>query len=377
MTAMRSAKKLTVMLALTVATAVTARAQDSLPADVHHETRNRLPPAAIETEGTAASIRAQGTGRIVRWEFAHGRALSELAILAVARELDQPYEWSLHEIEALAVGLEPRIVDVVRNRSELTNLGEKETVIIQLGRELVGEHALSAETFARAERVLGRANLVDVVSLIGDYVATGLRLTAFNQQMPPGFMQFLPLPFTAPEDIHPDSRSRLPYLPPPGSNTAAAPMLYSRQLAPEGTGPGQMRRHGAGLATLEDRVGRRLLRLVALIAARGLDDQYQWTMNELAAPGAGLEADIVDRVRHSLPVADLAEKDAALIELGRELFGNNTISAVTYARALDVFGETDLVDLIDFIAQHARDAMLLIAFQQQLPAGQDALLPIP
>ena len=49
-----------------------------------------------------------------------GRALSELAILATAREHDQPYEWSLHEMEAIAVGFDPAVIDVVRNREPLT-----------------------------------------------------------------------------------------------------------------------------------------------------------------------------------------------------------------------------------------------------------------
>ena len=35
-----------------------------------------------------------------------GRQLTELTILATARELDQPYEWALHELEALVVGLD-------------------------------------------------------------------------------------------------------------------------------------------------------------------------------------------------------------------------------------------------------------------------------
>src|SRR5262249_41618038 len=74
----------------------------------------------------------------------------------------------------------------------------------------------------------------------------------------------------------------------------------------------------------------------------------------------------------------LAEKDAALIELGREVFGKHFVSADTYARALKAFGERDLVDLVDLMGQHAADEVLLIAFDQQLiPLGQKRLLQIP
>jgi hypothetical protein len=53
------------------------------------------------------------------------------------------------------------------------------------------------------------------------------------------------------------------------------------------------------------------------------------------------------------------------------------VTRETYARALKIFGETDLVDLVDLMAQHATDAALLTAFDQHLPAGQKPLLPVP
>ena len=118
---MINVRNLRVGLALTTAAAFSAHAQVSLPTDIHPETRNRLPPPLVEAASIPASIRARGSGNIVRWEFAEGRALSELAILAVARELDQPYEWSLHEIEALAVGLTLVIRRINRRRTNRSN----------------------------------------------------------------------------------------------------------------------------------------------------------------------------------------------------------------------------------------------------------------
>src|SRR5262249_23614249 len=133
-------------------------------------------------------------------------------ILTTAREHDQPYEWSLHEMEAIAVGLDPTAIDVVRHRKPLNRLGDMETTIIQAGREIFGRHKLSPETYARGLKLLGRRDLVDILDLMGAYSATAARLSAFNQHMPPGWKQFLPLPFTQPDDIHADSRSRLPLL---------------------------------------------------------------------------------------------------------------------------------------------------------------------
>ncbi len=371
-------KRLSVALTVLAIFSLTAPAQVPLPGDVFPDSGSRLP--LLDASGSlpaVAAIRLHASGVIVRWESPLGRALTELAILVTAREHDQGYEWSLHEMEALAVGLDPATIDLVRNRMPLTGLGEKESIIIQIGREIFETHKLNSETYARALNILGTGNLVDIVDLMGNYTATATRLTGVNQRMPSGWKQFLPLPFAPPEDIYPDSRSRLPLRLDAAGAGAGAPTLYSRTMAPAGTGPGHIRRHGAGPDSLEASVGRRLLGLAILVTARELNSQYQWTMNELRALRDGLEPAIIERIRNRMPATGLGEREAILIEFGRELFGNHSVSAETYARALGIFGERDLVDFIDLMAQQSGDAVLLTAFDQQLPEGQRPLLPIP
>jgi len=348
-------------------------AEGTLPSDVYPDSRNRLPSVKPDVQG-AAAIRLHVSGVNVRWASRLGRALTELAILTTAREHDQPYEWSLHEMEAVAVGLDPATIDVVRHRRRLTGLPDREALVIQMGREIFGTHRLSSDTYARALNLLGKSDVVDIVDLMAGYSATAARLTAFNQHMPPGWKQFLPLPFELPDDIHPDSRSRLPLIRSQGQNAQAN--LYSRQLAPEGTGPGHIWRHGAGLASLEGRVGTRLMGLAILVTAREHDAQYDWTINELAALEDGLEPTIIDIVRHRKPLTGVAAKEASIIQFGRELFANHNVSSETYSGALKAFGERDLVDIVGLMAQHSSDAVLLGAFDQHLPAGQKPLLPI-
>src|SRR4029077_15773733 len=85
-------------------------AEAPLPRDVHPQTRNRLPPveaarlndrmkkAYADTVAAApggnpqgvAAIRLHRSGVDVRWDARIGRRLSELAILTIAREDDQP-----------------------------------------------------------------------------------------------------------------------------------------------------------------------------------------------------------------------------------------------------------------------------------------------
>ena len=381
-------------------------AGEILPKDVHPDSRNRLPlirredldergkkaydaaaAASASPAGPqgAAAIRLHKSGVDVRWDSPLGRQLTELAIITTAREHDQPYEWSLHEMEAVAVGLDPAVIDIVRNRKPLTGLDEKQAVIIQIGRETFGKHKLSSETFARALQLFGKTNLVDVVDLMAGYAGTATNLAAANQQLPPQMKQFLPLPFTPPNDIYPDSRSRIPVptnqaqAQGQGGGQNQAPIgLYRRNLAPAPTGPGSMGRAAAGLKSLEASVGRPLMGLAILVTAREHDEQYDWTMNELAARKDGLDPAVIDVVRNRKAVTGLGEKEATLIEFGRELFGKHNVSAETYARAVKVFGQRDLSDfVVGLMARHASDAGMLTAFDQHLPAGQKPLLPMP
>jgi 4-carboxymuconolactone decarboxylase len=356
--------------------------------DLNEQGRKAYDAAAASSptgwpEGVAA-IRLHRSGVDVRWDSAVGRRLSELAIITTAREHDQPYEWSLHEMEALSVGLEPRIVDIVRHRRPLTGLGDKEEAIIQFGREL-GRHKVTSETYARALKLFGKTNLVDVVDLMAQYAGTAVNLTAANQWMPPQMKQFLPLPFTPPNDILPDSRSRIPAVNPsqppvqPQAQGQPAPTgLYRRTLAPPPTGPAAMGRFAAGLKSLESSQGRALMALAILVTAREHDEQYDWTMNEPAARKDGLDPAVIDVVRLRRPLTGLGEKEAILIQFGRELFGKHFVTAETYARAKQVFGQRDLSDLVvGLMAPHAREATLLTAFDQHLPPGRKPQLPIP
>ncbi len=120
--------------------------------------------------------------------------LTELAILVTAREMDNQFEWTLHELAARKAGLEQTIIDLVKHRRPNTGLGEKETIIIRFGRELMGRRKVSAATFADAHRIFGTRMLVDLTQLMANYSATAALLTAFDMQLPLEMEPLLPLP---------------------------------------------------------------------------------------------------------------------------------------------------------------------------------------
>ena len=136
----------------------------------------------------------RGETQYLRREAALGPRLFELAVLVTARQFDQQFAWTAHEIAGLKAGLEPAIIDIVKYRKPVTGLGEKEATIIQLGREAVGKQKVSSDTFARARKVFGEKGLVDLVAVMGRYASYAVLLNTFDQQLYPGWKPLLPIP---------------------------------------------------------------------------------------------------------------------------------------------------------------------------------------
>jgi len=194
-----------------------------------------------------------------------------------------------------------------------------------------------------------------------------------------------------PKDIHPDSGNRLPLVRREELNddlkkvydaTTSNPNTVAGIRGPNGIrmrSPGLMRVRGRETAYLryQSTISRRHVELAILLTARAFDAQFEWTLHELEGLEAGLEQEVIDVVKYNKPVTGLNEQDAALIQLGRETFGKTTVTSETFARALKAFGQETLVEIVALMGQSAATAVLLHTFDQQLPPGQEPLLPIP
>lgn len=128
----------------------------------------------------------------LRFDSSIGRRFYEVAVLVTARELDHQFEWTAHEPAALKAGVEQAVIDVIKDRRPLAGLQPKDAAIIQLGRELLRRHSVESKTFAEALKLFGPKELVDVVSVIGNYSAIAVLLNAFDQRLAPGQKPLLP-----------------------------------------------------------------------------------------------------------------------------------------------------------------------------------------
>jgi 4-carboxymuconolactone decarboxylase len=190
----------------------------ALPADIHRESGNRFPAVKREELNDAGkkvfdargAVDGFGPGAIRLYspplaesmttvnDYLRRKAgleprLVELAILVAAREMDCVYIWTAHEPAAQKAGLEQRVIDAVRNRQPVTGLGEKEAVIVELGRGSISTHKVASDTFARAVKLFGNHGVVNILALMGDYAASSILLNASDQRVRPTTKPLLPI----------------------------------------------------------------------------------------------------------------------------------------------------------------------------------------
>jgi 4-carboxymuconolactone decarboxylase len=205
----------------------TVVAETDIPADIHRDSWARLPIPdrdTLDADGqraydviAAPGSRYEGAPRspvamwiyspimaehifpastYLRFETENDQRLTELVILATAREARSQYEWSSHEPLALRAGLEPEIVDIVKRRAPLDanvpGFGDRERTIVQFVREVMSEESVGSETFARARVLFGEKGVMDLTGLIGYYSFVDITLKAFDVQLAPGRERRLP-----------------------------------------------------------------------------------------------------------------------------------------------------------------------------------------
>jgi 4-carboxymuconolactone decarboxylase len=140
---------------------------------------------------------------------------------------------------------------------------------------------------------------------------------------------------TLPKDVYPDSRNRLP-LPkrddvddygkqvfdklPAGQRLPAS--VHSVRLYSPVARPLE---EAAQYLNFETGLPERLVEIAILTTAREMECQFEWTQNEPRGRNPGdprhLEPTVIDAIKYRKTLSGIGERDAAVITLGREMFG--------------------------------------------------------
>jgi len=112
-----------------------------------------------------------------------------------------------------------------------------------------------------------------------------------------------------------------------------------------------------------------------LAMARECDSAFEWAAHEPEALQVGVPAEVIKSIKFRKPTTAMPAPFGTVVQLIREAFTEQSVSAATYDAAVSLLGVPLLIDLITLAGTYASTAALLKVFDMQLDAGETHLLP--
>ena len=130
--------------------------------------------------------RAQYLGAFLRYDCSLSGALSEFAILVVARIWSNDYEWFIHMPIAKKQGVSEAIIDAIRHGRRPEGMSEEQAAIYDFSSELMVKRRVTNETYARAHKLFGDKGIIDLSALNGYYSLLAMTMNAVEMACPEG-----------------------------------------------------------------------------------------------------------------------------------------------------------------------------------------------
>ena len=140
-------------------------------------------PGAVAALSPEMALRRRPLSNYVRWELTLPQSAQELAILATARAMDCAYVWNAHAGLARKAGVNPALVDAIRDRAPLPAMSAEEDAVVSFVTEMLTERRVSERAYQAALAQFGLRQTVDLIALAGQYVTNACFLNAF--EVPP------------------------------------------------------------------------------------------------------------------------------------------------------------------------------------------------
>jgi 4-carboxymuconolactone decarboxylase len=146
------------------------------------------------------------------------------------------------------------------------------------------------------------------------------------------------------------------------------PLLRSPELLEHAQRMGEYLRYRSAIGT-------RLSELAILVTARQWDQKVEWAIHAPVAAHSGIRADVIDAIASRRAPRALPEDEAAVYQFCTELHQLKRVTDPTYARALALFGEHGVVDLMGINGYYTLLAMVMNSAQTAVPPSVAAPLP--
>jgi 4-carboxymuconolactone decarboxylase len=125
-------------------------------------------------------------GEVLRFDTIFPPKLSEIAILVTARHFTAHYEWYAHKRLALKGGMDPKIIEDIRDRRTPAFDDPKAKMIYDVAKSLHEARGLSQTLYDGAVELLSLRGVVEIIGLCGYYTMVSMTLNSFEFGLPDG-----------------------------------------------------------------------------------------------------------------------------------------------------------------------------------------------
>ncbi|MBW8483229.1 carboxymuconolactone decarboxylase family protein [Actinomadura parmotrematis] len=162
------------------------RAGGPAPFDVTDGEGRLLGPFNAMLYSPAVGMPLQELGAALRFRTGFTRREREIAVLVVARHWRSAFEWYAHERLGRRAGLTDAEIAALREGRVPMLADVRERLVCEAAAQLTADRDLGDALYNEAVATLGRAALVELVSLVGYYAALALQMRVFRTGLPEG-----------------------------------------------------------------------------------------------------------------------------------------------------------------------------------------------
>ena len=134
----------------------------------------------------------QQLGELLRFRTSLFPQFSELAILVTARRWSCQVEWYIHARAAAACGVDPEIIEAIRNGQKPTFADANARLIYDYSVELSTRGKVSEAVYHATLAAFGEVGMVELTALVGYYTMVAMTLNAHEIPLPDGAEPPLP-----------------------------------------------------------------------------------------------------------------------------------------------------------------------------------------
>jgi 4-carboxymuconolactone decarboxylase len=123
---------------------------------------------------------SQQLGDYLRFNSSLPKKLSELSILCVAHHWGSPFEWEVHKVEALKVGLEEHIIVSIHEGGCPLFESKTESLVFSFCSNALNKKAIDSNLFEQLRESIGEKGVMDLIGIMGYYTLISLTLNTLE-----------------------------------------------------------------------------------------------------------------------------------------------------------------------------------------------------